>query len=128
MFRFNNRVGLLTAAVAVLVAVSATACAPSQSSPAERAVATARGDSRIPRAWRDGEARTPIASPQGDWFVVIDLNEPSREYPLDICSMPGIPETFDAIVWQISPDGNKVSAVSPLWGELSCLAFPVEPE
>jgi len=114
------------AAVAALVALSMGACSPTPSSPAEQAEEAARGDDRFPQEWREGEARTPVTGARDDWFVVIELDQPvpSGDYPLDLCAIP-TPDTFDAIVWEISPDGEEILAVSPLWGDLSCLEFPV---
>jgi hypothetical protein len=119
----------MAAAALTVLAATAAACSPTPSSPEERAEDTARGDDRLPQEWREGEARTPIAGARDDWFVVIEMAEPvaSGEYPLDVCAIP-TPDTFDAIVWEISPDGDEILAVSPLWGDLSCLEFPVESE
>lgn len=121
----GRRAWLSVVAVAALAAATAAACAPTPSSPGERAEETARGDDRFPQEWREGEAREPVTGARDDWFVVIELAEPvpSSEYPLDVCAIP-TPDTFDAVVWEVSPDGDEILAVSPLWGDLSCLEFP----
>lgn len=102
-------------AAAACLLMLATACSgPSETTPRERAINTALGDSRF-----DGLNGTTALEPYGkDFLVTLTLKDPMQDddYPTDMCTTPH-DGPIVSINWVISADGTQVLAVSPGWRE-----------
>lgn len=118
----------LTALLAVGIALVATACL----SKAEQAEATqiALGDPRLSELLAAHphtvtKVREPGGSAQdgpSDAVVEIEFTDgfPTSEYPLDVCDLGGHDGTVTGLAWLVDLDTDAVTAVTPLWGSLSC--------
>lgn len=115
-----------------LVAPLYVGCANTPSAEGGQQAATdlAQSDAAIPEEWRSGEVRRVASDAEGHWFVMIELPDPlpNDAWPLDMCDML-TPDTFEAVAWQISTDGDEILARSPVWADgLSCIQLPASPD
>lgn len=126
--RCGNPGRRMTALLAVGVALAATACLSRD----EQAEATqiALADPRLSellasRTHMVTTVREPGGSAQGgpsDAVVEIEFTEgfPTSEYPLDVCDIGGHDGVVTGIMSLVDLDTDAVTAVTPVWGSVSC--------
>lgn len=117
----------VTAAVVATAVWTSGACAGTETedSPSNDAKDAALADSRIPQEWREGG--TTVVEPAEDggylyWSVTHELPKPRdhSDWPSEVCAIPH-GYKIHALHWWISADGQEIVAMSPKWGEISCL-------
>lgn len=112
---------------AMLVLVVTVGCGSAEDdSPAdssEIAIETALADDRVPDEWlADGNTVATLAG-AGHWEVRhhLDRPRPDAEWTSVTCAVPRS-GPIDAIEWWVSADGREIVAMSPRWGDVTCLS------
>lgn len=118
----------MTAVLAVGIALLATACL----SKAQQAEATqiALADPRLTGLLADHpytvtavrEPTGPLQGGPSDAVVAIEFTDgfPTSAYPLDVCDRGGHDGVVTGIQWLVDLDTDAVTAVTPVWGSVSC--------
>lgn len=67
------------------------------------------------------EGVRPISGGVVDVFVRFEEPVPIAEWPDAVCSIEQSSQPFTGIQWRVDLDSQSVEAVSPLWGQASCI-------
>ena len=68
------------------------------------------------------EGVRPVSGTLVDVFVRFQQPVPIAEWPSAVCSIEQSREPFTGIHWRVDLNAETVAAVSPRWGEVSCIA------
>ena len=68
------------------------------------------------------EGVRPVSGGLVDVFVRFQQPVPMTEWPSAVCSIEQSDEPFTGIQWRVDLNAETVAAVSPRWGEVSCIA------
>lgn len=67
------------------------------------------------------EGVRPVSGGLVDVFVRFEQPVPMAEWPSAVCSIEQSDRPFTGVHWRVDLDTETVEAVSPRWGQVSCI-------
>jgi hypothetical protein len=93
----------------------------------EVALKIAIGDERLENLLRDHpfevEDVRVVSGSQVHVFIRFEEPAPPSEWPLDACDISQRSQPMTGVHWRVDLGAEWLPAVSPRWGEVSCIAY-----